>query len=46
MPRLIGLAAMGRMAEPLEIANVVRFLLSEESSFITGQTVSACGGRV
>ena len=46
IPRLIGLAAMERMAEPPEIANVVRFLLSEESSFITGQTVSACGGRV
>ena len=44
--RLIGLTAMGRMAEPPEIASVVRFLLSEESSFITGQTVSACGGRV
>ena len=23
----------------------VQFLLSEESSFITGQTLSACGGR-
>ena len=33
------------MAEPEEIAGVVRFLLSEESSFVTGQTVLACGGR-
>ena len=46
VPHLIGLTALGRMAEPSEIADVVRFLLSEESSFITGQTVSACGGRV
>ena len=46
VPRLIGLTALGRMADPSEIASVVRFLLSEESSFITGQTVSACGGRV
>jgi len=37
---------MGRVGEPEEIASVVRFLLSDESSFMTGQTVVACGGRV
>jgi NAD(P)-dependent dehydrogenase (short-subunit alcohol dehydrogenase family) len=33
-----------RIAKPLEIANVVRFLLSDESSFITGSLISADGG--
>ena len=37
---------MGRIGEPDEIASVIRFLLSDESSFMTGQTVVACGGRV
>ncbi|HEV3116973.1 MAG TPA: SDR family NAD(P)-dependent oxidoreductase [Gemmataceae bacterium] len=37
---------MGRIGRPEEIANVIRFLLSDESSFMTGQTVVASGGRV
>jgi NAD(P)-dependent dehydrogenase (short-subunit alcohol dehydrogenase family) len=37
---------MARAAQPEEIASVVRFLLSEESSFVTAQTIVACGGRV
>ncbi|HEX7378477.1 MAG TPA: SDR family NAD(P)-dependent oxidoreductase, partial [Pirellulales bacterium] len=37
---------LGRIGRPEEIANVIRFLLSEESSFMTGQTVVASGGRV
>ena len=37
---------MGRKGEPDEIASVIRFLLSDESSFMTGQTVVASGGRV
>lgn len=36
---------MGRMAEPEEIASIVKFLLSGDSSFVTGQTIVACGGR-
>ena len=43
--QLIAITPMGRMAQPAEIASVVHFLLSEESSFITGQTIAACGGR-
>lgn len=42
---IIGITPMGRMAAPEEIASVVRFLLSDESSFVTGQTLAACGGR-
>ena len=37
---------MGRMGEPEEMANVIAFLLSEESSFMTGTTVVASGGRI
>jgi NAD(P)-dependent dehydrogenase (short-subunit alcohol dehydrogenase family) len=37
---------LGRIGEPEELAAVARFLLSEESSFMTGQTVVASGGRV
>jgi 3-oxoacyl-[acyl-carrier protein] reductase len=43
--QLVSITPLGRMAQPEEIASVVRFLLSEDSSFITGQTISACGGR-
>lgn len=42
---LIAATPLQRMADPSEIASTVRFLLSEESSFITGQTIVACGGR-
>lgn len=37
---------MRRLGRPEEIANVIRFLVSEESSFMTGQTIAASGGRV
>jgi 3-oxoacyl-[acyl-carrier protein] reductase len=37
---------MGRLGTPEEIASVVRFLLSEESSFMTGHTLAVSGGRV
>jgi glucose 1-dehydrogenase len=35
---------MGRAGEPEEIASVFAFLASDEASYITGQTVFACGG--
>lgn len=37
---------MKRLGQPEEIASVIRFLVSDESSFMTGQTVVASGGRV
>lgn len=37
---------LGRLGTPEEIASVIRFLLSEDSSFMTGHTVAASGGRV
>ena len=35
---------MGRMAQPLEIANCVAFLLSDEASFVTGANWRVDGG--
>ena len=43
--QLISSTPLGRMAVPGEMASVIRFLLSDEASFVTGQTVVACGGR-
>ena len=37
---------MQRIGQPEEIAALIRFLVSEESSFMTGQSVVASGGRV
>lgn len=37
---------LGRLGQPEEMANVVVFLLSEESSYLTGTTVVASGGRL
>lgn len=37
---------LGRLGEPEEMANVIAFLLSEESSYITGATIIASGGRI
>jgi glucose 1-dehydrogenase len=35
---------MGRAADPDEIAAVFAFLASDDASYITGQTIFACGG--
>jgi 3-oxoacyl-[acyl-carrier protein] reductase len=46
MKRVVADTPLGRIGQPDEIAAVIRFLLSEESSFMTGETLSASGGRV
>ena len=46
LERLVRATPMARMGRPAEIAEVVSFLLSERSSFMTGQTLVASGGRV
>jgi 3-oxoacyl-[acyl-carrier protein] reductase len=37
---------LGRLGTAEEVAAVIRFLLSEESSFMTGHTLAASGGRI
>jgi 3-oxoacyl-[acyl-carrier protein] reductase len=46
MKRIVADTPLGRIGQPHEIASVIRFLLSEDSSFMTGETLSASGGRV
>jgi len=35
---------IGRAADPAEIASVFAFLASDDASYISGQTIFACGG--
>ncbi|MBI3839033.1 MAG: 3-oxoacyl-ACP reductase FabG [Planctomycetia bacterium] len=43
---VIAATPLGRIGQPEDIASVARFLLSDESSFMTGQTIVASGGRL
>lgn len=42
--RLAGMAALGRIGEPEDIAKVVLFLVSDEAGWITGQNIGVNGG--
>jgi NAD(P)-dependent dehydrogenase (short-subunit alcohol dehydrogenase family) len=44
--RILGRTPMKRLGEPEEIADVVAFLLSDASSYMTGEVVYADGGRL
>ncbi len=44
--QVVGQTPLGRTGKPEEIAELVAFLLSERSSFTTGQTYVASGGLV
>lgn len=37
---------MGRLADPSDIANVINFLATDQSAYITGQVIVANGGRL
>jgi NAD(P)-dependent dehydrogenase (short-subunit alcohol dehydrogenase family) len=41
---IISRTPLGRFAKPREISNVIAFLISDESSFITGQSILVDGG--
>ncbi|WP_181305473.1 SDR family NAD(P)-dependent oxidoreductase [Rufibacter sp. XAAS-G3-1] len=42
--QLVGLHPAGRLGEPIEVANAVLFLASDEASFITGTSLKVDGG--
>ncbi|GFG73887.1 SDR family NAD(P)-dependent oxidoreductase [Mycobacterium botniense] len=43
--RLVATSVSGRLGQPLEIADAVAFLLSEQASFITGSELVVDGGQ-
>eukprot|EP00887_Chlorella_sp_A99_P000902 scaffold5.g902.t1 len=46
MAKVLSRTPLLRVGEPAEVASVVRFLASEDASYITGQTVYVDGGRM
>jgi 3-oxoacyl-[acyl-carrier protein] reductase len=46
MREIVAHTPLGRIGRPEEVASLARFLLSDESSFMTGQTVVVSGGRL
>jgi NAD(P)-dependent dehydrogenase (short-subunit alcohol dehydrogenase family) len=46
MARVMSRTPMGRVGEASEIASIAVFLASDESSYVTGQTIYADGGRM
>ncbi|HAD39330.1 MAG TPA: beta-ketoacyl-ACP reductase, partial [Plesiomonas shigelloides] len=41
---MVSKTPLGRMGTPEDIANAVRFLVSEQAAFITGQVLRVDGG--
>jgi 3-oxoacyl-[acyl-carrier protein] reductase len=45
LAKLVDKVPAARIGTPLDVANAVVFLGSEEASYITGQVITVCGGR-
>lgn len=43
---VIAATPLGRLGQPEDIADVAYFLLSDQSRFMTGQTLAVSGGRI
>jgi 3-oxoacyl-[acyl-carrier protein] reductase len=41
---ILGMQALKRIAQPMDVATVVVFLASDEARWITGDTISVDGG--
>lgn len=46
LERIVETTPLGRIGTPEDVADLTRFLLSDESRFMTGQTIVVSGGRV
>jgi len=44
LEQLLGAVPLGRVAAPEEVATVVRFLLGDDASYVTGQIIAVDGG--
>lgn len=44
MDNIRSAVALGRVGEPDEVAGVVAFLVSDDASYVTGETICAAGG--
>jgi len=45
MDSMLGAVPLGRLATPADLAAVVAFLASDESGFVSGQTIEVTGGQ-
>ena len=44
--KLLSRTPLGRLGDPSEVASVAVFLASDESSYVTGETIYVDGGRL